>query len=282
LQDDHEVIAMARNIEKCPDIVNIVGDNIRKIKFVYGNLSDIDSLSDIFDNDTFDGVFHLGAFAHPPSSFITPLLASQTNIIGTGHMCDKIIQRMPNCVFMNCSTPEVYGICPGDRKITEDFPMRPNNPYGVSKAGADMYMIERTQTTALKGFLTRAFSHTGPRRGSNFSISSDAIQIARILRFDNKIQDGEIFHIAGNDLHEIQYYLDIMLEISKLTGKVKLEIEPKFLRKVEIPVQIPDDSKVRKLLDWEPKIPIEQTLEDLLEYWLTELESEEIKKRGQL
>lgn len=308
LQDGHEVVAMARNIEKCPSIVDVVGENIYKIKFVHGDLSDLDSLSTIFDHNTFDGVFHLGAFAHPPSSFVTPLLASQTNIIGTAHMCDKIIEKMPECVLMNCSTPEVYGICPGDKKITEDFPMRPNNPYGVSKAGADMYMIERTQTTALKGFLTRAFSHTGPRRGSNFSISSDAIQIARILRgeqdpvikignmkakrivadvrdivnvyyllmiayFEGKVSDGEIFHIAGNDLHEIQHYLDIMLKLSGLTGKVELEIEPKFLRKVEIPVQIPDDSKVRSLLGWKPDFPIEQTLQDLLNYWLKELEN---------
>jgi len=308
LNDGHEVVAMARDMSKCPGIVNVVGENnLHDIQFVHGDLSELDTISRVFNNHIFDGVFHLGAFAHPPSSFVTPLLASQTNIIGTAHMCDKILERMPECVLMNCSTPEVYGICPGDKKITEDFPMRPNNPYGVSKAGADMYMIERTQTTALKGFLTRAFSHTGPRRGSNFSISSDAIQIARILRgeqdpvikignmkakrivadvrdivdvyyqlmmayFGGKVKDGEIFHIAGNDLHEIQHYLDIMLELSELTGKVELEIEPKFLRKVEIPIQIPDDSKVRTLLNWSPSISIEQTLQDLLNYWLKELE----------
>lgn len=309
LEDGHDVVAMARNLEKCPGIVNILGeDNLNKVEFVHGDLADLESISKIFDNDTFDGVFHLGAFAHPPSSFVTPLLASQTNVIGTGHMCDKIIEKMPNCVMMNCSTPEVYGICPGDAKIKEDFPMRPNNPYGVSKAAADLYMIERTQTTDLKGFLTRAFSHTGPRRGPNFSISSDAIQIARILRgqqepvikignmkakrivadvrdivdvyyqlmmayFEGKIKDGEVFHIAGNDLHEIQHYLDIMLSQANLLGKVQLEIEPKFLRKVEIPVQIPDDSKVRNLLGWEPRIPINKTLQDLVDYWLKELDN---------
>ena len=281
---------------------------MQKIAFVYGDLSKLTTLTKVFDNDKFDGVFHLGAFAHPPSSFVTPLLASQTNIIGTAHMCDQIIEKMPNCVFMNCSTPEVYGICPGDRKIAEDFPLRPNNPYGVAKAGADMYVIERMQTTELKGFLTRAFSHTGPRRGPNFSISSDAIQIARILRgeqepvikignmkskrivadvrdivdvyyrlmmtyYDGKIKDGEIFHIAGNDLHEMQHYLDIMLDLTNLKEQVTLEIEPKFLRKVEIPVQIPDDTKVRELLNWKPSIDITSTLKDLVDYWLKELEN---------
>ena len=303
LADDHEVVAMVRNLKTAGAIEDIVGENINKIEFVYGDLADLDSISAVFANDTFDGVFHLGAFAHPPSSFVTPLLANQTNILGTARICDEILERMPDCILMNCSTPEVYGICPGDRKIKEDTPLVPNNPYGVSKAGADMYVLERAATMGLKAFLSRAFSHTGPRRGSNFSISSDAIQIARILRkqqdpiikignmaalrivadvrdivdvyyqlmlsyMDGNIEAGEIFHIAGNDLHTMQHYLDLMLEISGLTDKVTLEIEPKFLRKVEIPVQIPDDSKVRTLLGWEPSIPIKQTLEDLVNYWL--------------
>lgn len=307
LADGHEVVAMARNLETAPGIENIVGENINKIEFVYGDLAELDSLSAIFANDTFDGVFHLGAFAHPPSSFVTPLLASQTNILGTARICDEILERMPDCILMNCSTPEVYGICPGDRKIKEDTPLVPNNPYGVSKAGADMYVLERAATTGLKTFLTRAFSHTGPRRGPNFSISSDAIQIARILRgqqepiikignmaalrivadvrdivdvyyqlmlkfMEGAIETGDIFHIAGNDLHTMQHYLDLMLGISGLTDKVTLEIEPKFLRKVEIPVQIPDDSKVRALLGWAPTIPIEETLEDLVNYWLGEID----------
>ena len=96
LDDGHQVVAMARNMDKCESIVNIVGEeNLELIDFVYGDLSDLNSITEIFDNYTFDGVFHLGAFAHPPSSFVTPLLASQTNIIGTGHMCDKILERMP-------------------------------------------------------------------------------------------------------------------------------------------------------------------------------------------
>ena len=310
LKGGHEVYAMARNMAKCESIVNIVGEeNLKKIKFIYGDLEKLESISEIFENYTFDGVFHLGAFAHPPSSFLTPLLASQTNILGTARICDEILERMPECILMNCSTPEVYGICPGDKKIKEDMPMIPNNPYGVSKAGADMYVIERAHTAGLKTFLTRAFSHTGPRRGPNFSISSDAIQIARILHnqqepvikignmkakrivadvrditdvyyllmleyMKGNVENGEIFHIAGNDLYEIQHYLDVMLELFDLTGKVELEIEPKFFRKVEIPVQIPDDSKVRGLLNWVPKIPIEKTLEDLVNYWLKELDNQ--------
>ena len=72
LQGGHEVYAMSRNMSKCESIVNIVGEeNLKKINFLYGDLEKLDTLSEIFDNHTFDGVFHLGAFAHPPSSFTT-------------------------------------------------------------------------------------------------------------------------------------------------------------------------------------------------------------------
>jgi len=305
LDDGHEVFAMVRSVENASDISNVLTHPLAKVNFLFGDLENVDSIYRVFIKRKFDGVFHLGAFAHPPSSFETPRLANKTNIIGTAAICDAILEHNRECVLMNCSTPEVYGICPGDRKIDESTPMNPNNPYGVSKAGADFYVIERARTAGLRAFLTRAFSHTGPRRGSNFSISSDAIQIARIILgkqdpvirignmaakrivadvrdvvdvyyqlmiayFDGLVENGEIFHIAGNDLHEMQHYLDIMLEQNGMLDSTRLEIEPKFFRKVEIPVQIPDDSKVRKLLGWEPKIGIEQTLSDLVKYWIEE------------
>ena len=301
----NEVVAMVRNLETCRGIVNIVKDNIDKIEFVYGDLEDLDSITKIFTEDVFDGVFHLGAFAHPPSSIETPLLASQTNLLGTARICDEIIENMPLCVLMHCSTPEVYGICPANSKIDESTPYNPNNPYGVSKAASDMYVLERTNNTDLRAFLTRAFSHTGPRRGSNFSISSDAIQIAKIIKGQqepvikignmtsqrivadvrdvvdayyqlmvkfqqDEIKCGEIFHIAGDDLHPMQHYLDLMLQMHNLED-TKLEIEPKYFRKVDIPIQIPDDSKVRNFLNWKPSIPIEKTLRDLVDYWLEEV-----------
>ena len=183
LDDDQEVVAMVRNLDTCHDISKIIGkENLKRVEFVYGDLTDLDSISNVFDGEVFDGVFHLGAFSEPSTSFKTPLLAGQTSFLSTAKICDEIIDTMPLCILMNCSTPEVYGICPGDRKIKEDDPINPNNPYAVAKAAADLYVLERSKTTDLRTYLTRAFSHTGPRRRSNFSISSDAVQIAKIIK----------------------------------------------------------------------------------------------------
>jgi len=66
-----------------------------------------------------------------------------------------------------------------------------------------------------------------------------------------------------------------MLELFGLADKVKLEIEPKYYRKNDNSAQIPDDSKIRRLINWEPKIKIEKTLQDLVDYWLNKLQKRE-------
>jgi GDP-4-dehydro-6-deoxy-D-mannose reductase len=301
--DGHEVYGMYRGLNI--QIHKKVEDTINpdKIVFVYGDLTNQESIDMIFKDFKFDGVFHLGAFAHPPSSFVNPELALKTNAMGMAYLCRAIKEHNPECVLMQCSTPEVYGICPADKKIDETTPMNPMNPYGVSKASADMYLAERIRNGEVRGFFTRAFSHTGPRRRENFSISSDAIQIARILKGKQEpiikvgnlksqrvvadVRDiveayyglmllalkgeinGEIFHIAGNELHDIGYYLNLMLECFNVMAE--LVVDDNLYRPIDIPVQIPDDSKVRKLLNWKPSIPIEKTLKDLVDYWLEKI-----------
>lgn len=277
----------------------------------------------IFSANKFDGVFHLASKTHPPTSFNEPIEYFKTNALGTINICEAIRQYQPECVLMNCSTSEVYGINPESAVITEKARLKPQNPYAVSKAAADMYCNERFKNGFLKGFTTRAFSHTGPGRPANYSISSDAIQIARIIKgkqepvikvgnLDCKrvvmdVRDvvdvycqlmvryiktyvstyrylslsppwedtgtkktfemnGEVYNICGDELCRIGYFLDLMTKMYDL--KVTTEIDDKLFRKIDIPVQHPDSSKVRALLSWKPSIPIKKTLQDLVEYWL--------------
>ena len=90
----------------------------------------------------------------------------ETNIIGSANLIQCISDFQPDCKLMFCSTSEVYGNIGGDgRKIKTDDIILPSNPYGASKAATDLYMQERIINKKIKGFITRAFSHTSPRRG---------------------------------------------------------------------------------------------------------------------
>jgi GDP-4-dehydro-6-deoxy-D-mannose reductase len=241
-------------------------------------------------------VFHLAAQSHPPTSFIDPIGTFKTNALGTIYLADAIAKNSPDTKLMFCSTSEVYGRVKGETR--EDFLLNPINPYGVSKAAADLYIRERAKSEKLPFLVTRAFSHTGPRRGKSFSISSDAYQIARVIKgfqepvikvgnleskrvimdvrdcvaayadlMNGNFVPGEAYNVGGDELYSMGEVLNMMLEMRNLDGKVDIVKDDNLYRKIGFGIQIPNSKKCRTATGWSPKIPIKQTLNDLLTYW---------------
>jgi GDP-4-dehydro-6-deoxy-D-mannose reductase len=291
LAHGHEPIGMSHTGVDNPDYEILSGD-----------LRDQREIDGIFQSYKFDGVFHLGARTHPPTSFQEPLSYFETNAMGAIFLVDAIRKFQPEIMLMNCSTCEVYGIHPEGTRISEKTPTLASNPYSVAKLAADLYIHERCQNGLLKSFTTRAFSHTGPGRPRNYSISSDAFQIARIIKGKQEavidvgnltskrvvmdVRDvasvyselmhrymshfdmpyGEVWNIGGDDLRDMRFYLTRMLSLFGIDPE--LRVSDKLYRKHDIPVQYPDSTKVRKLLGWNPKFDIDTTLTDLVEFWL--------------
>lgn len=309
LEENHEVYGLVRSSNGMEtDILDVVPDkNYNQIKFLYGDLISRELVGRVFKENQFDGVFHLAAQSHPPTSFIDPKGTFEANAIGTINIVEAIAKHQPTCKLMFCSTSEVYGApLESAGPINETFPIDPVNPYGVSKAAADLYVQERAKSLNLPFFITRAFSHTGPRRGKKFSISSDAYQIVRIKKgyqdpvvnvgnlsskrvvmdvkdcvaayylLMQKFSPGEVYNVGGDKLYSIGEILDKMLEMEGLTGKIEKRVDPKLVRPIDIPVQVCNTSKCRNLTGWAPKIPIEQTLRKLLDYWYGKIKTDKI------
>ncbi len=298
IENGHEVVGLVRASNgRQNDIRDIMPDRtFNEMRFVYGDLLDPCSLKSMFQQYHFDWIFHLAAQSHPPTSFLHPLSTFNTNALGTANLINATINYGRSPVVMNCSTSEVYGAVDEERgPITEDFPISPINPYGVSKAAADMYVHERAVSRNLPFFSTRAFSHTGPRRGHTFSISGDAYQIVRIEKGLQKpvisvgtlsskrvvmdVRDtvrayvmlmdhaapGDTFNVGGDWCGTMGDALDMMLDMTGV--KAELKVNPAFVRPIDIPVQIPDSTKLRALTGWQPEIPMRTTLYDLITYW---------------
>ncbi len=211
--------------------------------------------------------------------------------------------HQPNCKFVFCSTVEVYGNVGIDgHKLQETDTLLPANPYGASKAAIDLYIQERMKNKQLNAVIVRPFCFTGPRRGSSFSISSDALQIAKMmlgkqekkLRIGNldtvravtDVRDiaeafylimmgdtsGKIYNVCGGAPLQMRYYTETLLKLSGLTDVVQ-EIDPKLWRPIDIQYQDGDASKITKELGWSPKYTIDTTLKDLLDYWVRKISS---------
>ena len=305
IQEGHEVFGLIRHTNgRQTDIMDIVppGD-FEKITFLYGDLVNFRIINSLFREHRFDGVFHLGAQSHPPTSFADPLGTFEANIMGSANLIQAVADNQPECKFMFCSTSEVYGNVGVDRrKIKTTDMIMPANPYGASKAATDLYLQERFRSKKIRGFITRAFSHTGPRRGRTFSISSDAFQLAKMVADDpnrklrvgnlktvrvvldvrdtvkayyllmvNDQSDGRIFNVCGDIPREMSYYTDTLIALSGLENVVK-EVCPDFYRPIDIHYQRGDCDDLVLLTGWKPTYDISTTLGDLLAYWVKKLD----------
>jgi len=306
LSEGHEVHGVIR----CPngrqtDLLDILTfEEYNQITFKYLDLKHYHSVRKLFTDENYDGVFHLAAQSHPPTSFSDPILTFEENV--TASM--NIITCLENTetVLMFCSTSEVYGDTCKDKGILKvSDALTPHNPYAASKAAIDLYLQERFKNGFIKGFITRAFSHTGPRRGFNFSISSDAYQIAKmvldkqekVLKIGNlktkrvviDVRDcvrayyllmmepksyGKVFNICGTGVHEMQYFTDKLIEASGIEyNSIEQVIDFKLYRPIDIEVQIGDSQEVTEITGWVPEIPLETTMKDLLNYWIQKLKN---------
>lgn len=304
LKKGHEVHGIVRTANgREQDLLDVMSvQELSSIKFHYLDLRHYYGVQKLINEEKFDGIFHLAAQSHPPTSFVDPILTWQENVIGTVNLI-TVIQGSPTR-FMFCSTSEVYGDQGKDVKLlTINTPIKPNNPYGTSKAAMDLYVQERSTNGFIDGFVTRAFSHTGARRGKIFSISSDAYQIAlmelglqeKILKIgnlqtervlmdvrdcvrayyllmNNPNSNKHVYNVCGNEVHKMQYYTDLLIEHSKFEyNEIEQKIYAPYYRDIDIQVQIGDSKELKELTGWEPIISINDTTQDLLNYWRKKL-----------
>lgn len=266
-----------------------------KISLHQAELRDLNSLVILLNKIKPDWVFHLAAQSYVNSSFDAPVDTLQTNIIGTTNLLDALRLTGLDSKIHICSSSEVYGqVTEAEIPIRETNPFRPASPYAVSKVGEDMIALQYYLSYGIKTMRTRMFTHTGPRRGDVFAESAFAKQIAEIeagarknpMRVGNlnsvrtfadvrdavraywllleKCSPGEVYNIGGNRTMTVGQMLDILKGMAKC--RIEHEVDPALLRPSDVTLQIPDTSKFRKATGWEPEIPLDVTLRDLLDY----------------
>lgn len=298
LNNRHEISGICRWRSPRDNLESIYN----KINLFEADLGDLGSLIRCIEATRPDAIFHLGAQSYVLTSFNSPIHTLWTNVIGTTNLLEAVRITKINPVIHICSSSEVYGqVTKEDIPIKETCPFRPASPYAVSKVGEDMIALQYWLSYGLKTIRTRMFTHTGPRRGDVFAMSSFAKQVAagelglinpviRVGNLDsvrtfcdvrdatraywilaNSCKPGEVYNIGGNRTMTIGEALNILLSFSKI--KFEIKVEPKLLRPSDVTLQIPCIDKFRNETGWEPEISLEKTLEDLLNYWRKELKT---------
>jgi GDP-mannose 4,6-dehydratase len=245
-------------------------------------------------------VFHLAAQSYPTTSFTSPIYTLETNILGTARLLEALRQDVPelNPIIHICASSEVFGRVHRDKlPINEECTFHPSSPYAISKVGTDLIGRFYAEAYGMTVMTTRMFTHTGPRRGDVFSESSFAKQIAMIeaglqapelktgnlnsLRTWADVRDavrayhllltespipGEYYNIGGSFSCSVRDMLDHLLSLSTRKD-IRVITDPERLRPLDADLQVPDTTKFCNHTGWKPRIPFEQTMSDLLEYW---------------
>ena len=273
-----------------------------KLKLVPCELIDYVSVLRCIENVKPNIIYHLAAQSYVKDSFNEPVHTIETNTCGTINLLEAV-NRLKNKsgidpIIHICSSSEVYGQVKEDEiPITEENQFRPASPYAVGKVGEDMAGLQYFLSYGLKTIRTRMFTHTGPRRGEVFVVSSFAKQIAKIekelqepvikvgnldsIRTFTDVRDavkayhllvnyctpGEVYNIGGTETMTIGKMLEKLLTLSPGGNEIKIKQDPELMRPSDVTLQIPDTSKFKLATNWEPKIPFIQTLKDTLDYW---------------
>jgi GDP-4-dehydro-6-deoxy-D-mannose reductase len=220
----------------------------------------------------------------------------ENNFRGTLNLLEIVRKLKWPTRILIAGSSDMYGIVkPKETPIREDRSLLPVSPYGFSKAAGDLLAYQYFKSYGVNVIRARAFNHTGPRQRTGFVIPDLASQIAKIeksrlspvLKVGNlssqrdlsdvrdivrayvalmaKGKAGEAYNICSQKAYSIEHMLNILCSLSK--KRISIQIDQKKNRPAEIPILSGNNSKLKKATGWKPKIQIENTLKDTLDYW---------------
>ncbi len=302
------IIRWRSPLDNISHLLPIINDNGR-IKLIYGDLRDSDSINHAIRESLPDYVFHLAAQSYPKTSFDSPLDTYETNVQGTSRILEALRQYKRDAIIHVCASSEVFGRVSADKlPINEECNFHPASPYAISKVSTDLIGRYYAEAYGMNVQTTRMFTHTGPRRGDVFAESSFAKQIAMIeaaqiepiikagnldsLRTFADVRDavrayymlltvrpiaGSYYNIGGNYTCTIGEMLNHLCDLSDKT--IGVQIDAERLRPIDADLQVPDCTKFKNHTGWKPEIPFEQTMVDLLNYWRDKVKTQKFLTR---
>ena len=241
-----------------------------------------------------DAVYHLAAQADVRASFTDPAATLRVNVEGTFNVLDAA-RRAGAARVVVVSSADVYGrVEPADVPVDEAAAMRPVTPYGASKAAAEMVCVQAGLGRGLDVIRARAFNHLGPGQSDRFVAAALASRIAAnertgaeevrvgnlqarrdftdvrdVVRAYRQLAErgapGEAYNVCSGTARGIYELAEAL--IARAGHPMRLTADGKLLRPVDVAEVRGDPSKLRDATGWRPEVPLERTLDDLLDYW---------------
>jgi GDP-4-dehydro-6-deoxy-D-mannose reductase len=285
---DVEVVGLVRSLGP--------GREMPGAALVKADLEDAPSVEQAVAKVRPDRIVHLAGQSSAHQSWLDPEGTLRLNIQGLLHLLEAVRRRSLSPRVLVVGSAEEYGLFEeADLPLREGAPLRPHSPYAVSKVAQGYLALQYTLSFGIETIRTRSFPHTGPGRGEAFAESSFARQIVEIeagrrpgiLEVGNlnavrdftdvrdvvraywalleRGQSGEVYNVCTGSGVRIRDLLRRLIEIAGVD--VEMRLDPERLRPSDIPTLVGDPTRLEQATGWRPKIPLDQTLREILQYW---------------
>jgi len=264
-------------------------------ELIHGDVRNFAGLKATLEQTRPDAIIHLAGVTSVVTSEAHALTTCQVNVLGTVNLLEAARQSVPNCRILLISSADVYGRANIGKPLSEETPPQPVSPYALSKLMADEAGRFYQRAFGMDVVILRPFSHTGPGQAATFVFPSVAQRIVAIergkaepvielgnieVRRDytdvrdivrayelalERCPQGETYNVTSGRPLMIKEGVEILANL----GRVKVTITSTSAKRRErdIPLLTGDPTKFGTATGWKPKIPIETTLADLLEYY---------------
>ncbi len=302
---DYHIIVLdkltyAGNLENIADVLDRLN-----VTFIKGDVADVPTVRDVFDQYRIDGVLHLAAETHVDRSILDPDEFVRTNVLGTitllnvaRHFWNEWAEDKPYR-FYHISTDEVYGSLGLEGKFTEESPYRPRSPYAASKASSDHFVRAYFHTYGLPVVITNCSNNYGPYQFPEKLIPLTILHFAEekpvpVYGTGENVRDwlwvedharaidlvfhkgrlGETYNIgAENEWRNI----DLVHRLGQLVDEYLGRPEGTYRQYITFVKDRPghdfryalDTTKIRTELGWQPQMPFDEGLRRTVEWYLT-------------
>lgn len=257
----------------------------------YGDLADAEQISNIVHKVKPDEIYHLGAQSHVRVSFDIPEYTGNVTALGTARILEAIKRNGNNTKFYQASSSEMFGCTPPPQD--EESKFHPRSPYAIAKVYAYWMTVnyrEACNCFACNGIL---FNHESPRRGETFVTRKISRAIANIIKGKQKklylgnleakrdwgyapeyvsaiwqllqLEKPEDLVLGLGEAHTVRQFLEIAFSYADLSVDKHVQIDSKYFRPTEVQSLVADSSKAKKLLDWKPKIKLNDLVKIMID-----------------
>jgi len=245
-----------------------------------------------------DVVYHLAALAHAGASWEDPSGYLAGNLALALSVLEAVRAEAPGATVVVIGSGEVYGP-PATLPVTEDAPLRPQNPYAVSKASADLLAGFYADAHGLRVIRARPFNHAGPGQAASYAIGSFARQAAvaaeagrdpiRIVtgnpdtrRDYSDVRDVvRAYRLLSERAEPGTYNVcsgrtasgrELLAALARAVGAgLEHEVDPALVRAHDVLEVRGSHERLRRATGWEPEIALEHTLADTVGWWREQL-----------